>query len=118
MKNNIPLNDTDRLPWLKTLSNKIIDWNKNGEAILACSALKEKYREVLASKTKDILWVFLDGPFELILSRIKNRKMHFMPESLLRSQFDALEIPGYGLHINIELTPDEIADKIKSKIKV
>ena len=118
MKQNIPLNDKDRLPWLATLSQKIEKWNNKGEAILACSALKEKYREILSSTTKNILWVFLKGNFELVQTRIEKRNDHFMSKELLRSQFDALEIPDNAITIDIELAPAEIIKIIMSKIKV
>ncbi|HHE64388.1 MAG TPA: gluconokinase [Bacteroidetes bacterium] len=118
MKQNIPLNDKDRLPWLATLSQKIEKWNNKGEAILACSALKEKYREILSSTTKNILWVFLKGNFELVQTRIEKRNDHFMSKELLRSQYDALEIPDNAITIDIELAPAEIIKIIMSKIKV
>jgi carbohydrate kinase (thermoresistant glucokinase family) len=73
MNSNIPLNDTDRLPWLNTLATNIILWENCGGAILACSALKESYRTILESNADNILWIYLSGSFELIKHRLENR---------------------------------------------
>lgn len=118
MKQGIALNDKDRLPWLKTLSKKIEEWNNKREAILSCSALKEKYRKILTGKTKNIKWVFLNGNFELIQNRIQNRSNHFMSAQLLRSQFETLEIHENAISVNIESSPNEIVKEIISKIKL
>ena len=118
MKQGLALNDEDRLPWLTKLSNKIAEWDNKGEAVLACSALKEKYREILSAKTKNIKWIFLKGNFELVQIRIEKRNNHFMPKELLRSQFDALEIPANAIAIDIELAPIEITKIIMSKTKI
>ncbi|MEM9685927.1 MAG: gluconokinase [Bacteroidota bacterium] len=117
MRNGIALTDTDRLPWLQAMAHQITLWENSGGAVLACSALKEKYRKLLASKaTQPIQWVLLSGTFELIKSRIKARKDHFMSTTLLQSQFDTLEIPDYGLNISIEKTPKAIANTIITKL--
>ncbi len=118
MKQGIALIDEDRLPWLNTLSKKIEEWNNKGEAILSCSALKEKYRNILTGKTKNIKWIFLSGNFKLIQNRIQKRSDHFMTVELLNSQFETLEIPKNIISVNIELTPNEIVKDIMSKIKL
>ena len=117
MKNNLTLSDSDRLPWLNTLAEKIYEWERNEGAVLACSALKESYRTILASKQSNILWVYLSGTFELISARLKKRSNHYMKSALLQSQFDTLEVPDYGLHINIENSIDDIIKGINSKLK-
>lgn len=117
MSNNIPLTDSDRHPWLISLSEKIAFWDSQGGAILACSALKEQYRELLSAGNTSISWVYLSGSFELIKSRMESRNGHYMKASLLQSQFDALEVPDYGLDISIENDPEEIIDTIISKLK-
>jgi carbohydrate kinase (thermoresistant glucokinase family) len=117
MTHNMPLTDTDRLPWLQILAENIETWEAQGGAILACSALKEKYREMLESKVDRISWVFLSGSFDLIRSRMEHRGGHYMKASLLRSQFEALEVPDYGWHIGIDKAPQEIVDLIISKLK-
>jgi len=118
MKQGIALNDKDRLPWLKTLSKKIEEWNNKGEAILSCSALKEQYRQILTGKTENIKWIFLSGNFELIQNRIQKRSDHFMSVELLNSQFETLEIPDNAISVNIESTPNEIVKEILLKIKL
>lgn len=117
MKNEIPLTDEDRLPWLVTLANQMETWEAGGGAILSCSALKEKYRQILALKVKNITWVHLSGSFDLIKSRMESRNKHYMKSYLLQSQFDALEIPNYGIQVAITLSPQEIVNNILSKLK-
>lgn len=116
MKGGRPLNDEDRTTWLAILSRNLQKWEAEGGAVLACSALKEKYREILTEGLKENHWVFLSGPYELIYERMQKRKNHYMSESMLRSQFDTLEVPDYGIHIDIALPPGEIIEKIKSKL--
>ena len=113
MKNGIPLSDQDRLPWLKginlALRNKLSD-----RIILSCSALKNSYRELINDQlpANSILWVHLNGKKSIIRNRIKNRT-HFMPASLLESQFEDLEIPKEAISIDISLTIDEMIKKLK-----
>ena len=116
MKNNIALNDTDRQPWLENLAIKIAEWDCEKGAVLACSALKETYRKTLASRVNTITWIYLSGSFDLINARISNRSGHYMKSTLLQSQFDALEIPEYGIHINSALGPKKIVATIISKL--
>jgi gluconokinase len=85
-----PLNDADRGPWLDRLAQELAS---RGRVVLACSALRRRYRDVLRS-AEGTRFVFLDGGAELIRSRVEARTGHFMPAGLLRSQFDALERPG------------------------
>lgn len=118
MKNNISLTDTDRAPWLTILADKIEALEKESDVILACSALKESYRKKLTSKVSTVSWIYLSGTFELIKSRLERRQGHYMKSDLLQAQFDTLEIPNYGMHINLELTPIDIINKIKSKLKI
>lgn len=117
MKHGIPLNDKDRMPWLNLLANQMKIWDEQGGAVLSCSALKESYRKLLASKSKPINWVYLKGSFEVIQSRLEQRAGHYMKSGLLQSQFDTLEEPHYGIHINIENTTEEIIANIISKLK-
>ncbi|MGI9530263.1 gluconokinase [Lutimonas sp.] len=116
MKGGQPLNDEDRASWLTTLSGHLQEWEQKEGAILACSALKEKYRAVLSRGLKECHWVFLSGDYELIYERISKREGHYMNESLLKSQFEALEVPSYGIHIDINKSPTEIVNIIKSNL--
>ena len=111
-----PLTDKDRYPWLAILSKNLQEWEKEGGAILACSALKESYRQILSKDLDDCTWIFLEGSYELILERMKKRKGHYMSGEMLRSQFEALEAPTYGVHIDIKKSPEEIIAKIKSSL--
>ncbi len=106
------LTDADRASWLQILADHLQVWNRKGGAILACSALKEKYRKILSQNLENHIWAVLTGSFDLILDRIRHRKDHYMGESLLQSQFDTLEIPDYGIQIDIEQAPEKIVEKI------
>ncbi|MBD0331033.1 MAG: gluconokinase [Chitinophagaceae bacterium] len=113
MRSGIPLDDQDRQDWLQTLSSKIIQWENEGGAVLACSALKEKYRSILQSlPPNQISWIFLKGALPLISERLANRRNHFMSASLLQSQFEALEEPAYGIHVPIDDAPEQIVQHI------
>lgn len=116
MRQGIPLNDVDRFPWLTQLANNMKTWDELGGAVLSCSALKESYRTVLASESKNVTWIYLKGSYEIIHSRLKQRVGHYMKTDLLQSQFDTLEEPNYGIHVNIENTPEQILAYITSKL--
>ncbi len=108
MRAGMPLNDEDRAPWLATLNRELKVRDQQGElVVLACSALKEKYRAAIAASMPHVQWIFLDGSFDLIALRVRERPNHYMPESLLRSQFDAMERPDDATMISIELSPYE-----------
>lgn len=111
MQSGIPLNDEDRKGWLQAIHNHIADSSQS--MVIACSALKEKYRSILSgSSNATFHWVFLVGKFELILNRIRKRKDHFMPETLLQSQFDILDIPDYALKMDVLESPQNIVENI------
>lgn len=115
MRKGIPLDDADRTPWLQSLASKIAEWQKDG-AILGCSALKESYRSTLTINHK-VEWVYLSGNYELIYKRMQTRD-HFMNPEMLQSQFDALEVPAYGMHVSICNTPSVVVSEIMSKINL
>ncbi len=114
MKSGIPLNDSDREPWLKALNQHMKDYSVTG-FVLACSALKEPYREILMHGIPSIHWVYLDGNFEQIYHRMQQRS-HFMKPKMLQSQFEALEIPKYGIHCSIDYPPEEIVNQILNQL--
>ena len=90
-----PLTDEDRRPWLQAIANEIDRQCKTGNRIIiACSALKRAYRDVLVHGRNDVRIIYLDGSRSLIAERLKKRKGHFMPPDLLESQFRALETPA------------------------
>ncbi|WP_303317853.1 NADP-dependent phosphogluconate dehydrogenase [Flavivirga abyssicola] len=117
MTKGMSLNDDDRYPWLLSLASNIETWSEENGAILACSALKEKYRAVLSSRYNDIIWVHLSGSYDLIKGRIEKRGGHFMNADLLTSQFKDLEMPEYGIHIDISESPEKITKNIISKLE-
>src|ERR1700744_6687354 len=92
-----PLTDEDRWPWLRAIAAEIDRACKAGEhLVIACSALKRAYRDILVHGRRDVRIVFLDGSQQLIASRLAKRTGHFMPPDLLPSQFRTLERPGLG----------------------
>ena len=94
MKAGHPLNDEDRAPWLAAIAAKIDAWRARGEAgIITCSALKRRYRDIIIGDRPDVRLVYLEGSRELIGERVAARHGHFMPASLLDSQFAALQPP-------------------------
>lgn len=116
MASGLPLNDKDRKPWLKQLSKHISSCNREQGAVLACSALKESYRTILTSNI-DVNWVYLKGSLETIANRLNSRNDHFFDPSLLKTQFDTLEIPIYGLHVEVENNPKDIVESILKHYK-
>ncbi|MFC1567430.1 gluconokinase [Thermodesulfobacteriota bacterium] len=117
IKKLVPLNDEDRISWLSDLAEHIAQWNKNEGAVLACSALKEKYREILSWDGKaQVVFIYLEGDKNIILERMKGRKEHFFPLELLESQFNALEVPRNGIAVQTDKTPGEICNVIIDKL--
>lgn len=118
MKNGIPLQDEDRKGWLAILAENIQKWEQGGGAVLACSALKEKYRQQLTSIPEEHLkWIFLSADFKVILERLKARKGHYFKPEMLTSQFETLEEPQYGLRIIVNTSEENILKEIMTKLK-
>jgi gluconokinase len=110
-----PLTDEDREPWLETLNGIMRRWHDAGKGgVLACSALKEKYRMTLAAGLPEgaMAFVWLDPPKGLIAERLAERKHEFMNPNLLDSQFQTLEPPSDALRIVNDRSPDEIVSQI------
>ncbi len=122
MHNGIPLTDEDRWPWLAAIAAWIDrSLHSGGGAVVACSALKRRYRDVLIGDRPDVRLVYLKGDEALIARRIATRHEHFMPRSLLHSQFEALEEPGPDenpIIVSIEPQPREIVAKILSALNM
>jgi gluconokinase len=118
MRRGIALTDEDREPWLRAMRVAIEQWKRDEPGhVLACSALKEDYREILGRNDPDVKFVYLQGGFDLISQRLKDRKSHFFNAALLRSQFDALEIPSDALVVDISKEPGEIIRTILEAIQ-
>jgi len=116
MSKGIPLDDNDRLPWLEGIARKMPQWSKRGGTVLACSALKNSYRDILKTGASNIKFVYLKGTKQVILERLRNRKGHFFPESLVDSQFETLEEPKDAIVIDITRKPDLIVEQIIENI--
>ena len=113
MSNGIPLDDSDRAPWLVALHDLISSsLTKNRPGVLACSALKERYRQQLMDSNNDVGLVYLKGSYDLIWSRMLARKEHYMKPHMLQSQFAALEEPTKALTIDISMSVDDIVQEI------
>ena len=118
MANGIPLDDNDRAPWLRILKTIIDDSLSRGQSmILACSALKEKYRELLGVDQERVYSLFLKGSRALLTERIEARSHEYMNKDLLESQLVTLEEPDTGFIIDISGTPDQVVDRIKNALK-
>lgn len=114
-----PLNDDDRQPWLETLNRLLRDWHEEGKSgVLACSALKQKYRDTLGQQMPPtaVTFVWLDLSAEEISKRLQERHHEFMNPDLLQSQFDTLEPPADAVRILNDRTPDQVVDSILEKI--
>lgn len=117
MRAGQPLTDEDRWYWLDNIHDFITEKIKSKNVILACSALKEVYRKRLSKGIEQqCKWIFLKGDYDIIVERIKKRKGHYMPASLLQSQFDALEMPHGAIEVDIAKAPGTIIDYIISKL--
>jgi gluconokinase len=109
----LPLDDDSRGPWLQRVRVAIDEAIAAGEpTVFACSALKERYRQVLAGGVPHVRFVFLAADEELLRGRLTDREGHFAGPSLLASQLAALEPPAYGLHLDARLPVDELAERI------
>ena len=113
MSNSYPLNDRDRKEWLLSILNKARQNLKSKNVVIACSALKEKYRKSLISLNFQL--VYLKIEHDVALRRILKRKKHFMPPSLLESQIKILEEPKKALEIDSNLRVNQISEIIVKK---
>lgn len=118
MAGGIPLDDTDRAPWLTALHDLIASSLKaDRPGVLACSALKERYRRQLMNGNEDVQLIYLKGSYDLIWSRMEKRTDHYMKPHMLKSQFDALEEPGNAITIDISMPVDAVVQEIISKLE-
>ncbi|MDZ8107723.1 MAG: gluconokinase [Nostoc sp. DedQUE12a] len=119
MRCGIPLTEADRIPWLQNLQIAIKNWlQENKSMVLACSALKESYRQFLAVDNERIRLVYLKGSYELIQKRLQERHNHYMSEKLLDSQFNTLEEPLNTLYIDVIETPQVIVQNIRTALGI
>ncbi|HEY3565070.1 MAG TPA: gluconokinase [Casimicrobiaceae bacterium] len=122
MASGIPLTDEDRWPWLAAIAAWIDGVRAAGRhGIIACSALKRSYRDLLIGDRSDVRLVYLKGDFDLVARRMKQRHGHYMPAELLQSQFDTLEEPTQDEHpivVSIDADPSSIAAEIVAQLRL
>lgn len=115
MAAGMPLNDADREPWLHLVGETLVTHRGQGGVVVACSALKRRYRDLLRTHAPDLYIVEPWGEIDLVAQRVRARSHEYMPATLLRSQFDALEplAPDErGIRVSIEQTPDRLVETI------
>ena len=119
MSKGQPLTDDDRWPWLETFAKELA--SRNGLVVGGCSALKRSYREFITiSAGEPVMFIYLEGSRELIAGRMSAREGHFMPTSLLDSQFEALEVPTSdenAISVNIDADSASIVARIQAALK-
>ena len=116
MKAGVPLTDADRQPWLDAIAAQIDQWRRDGvHGVVTCSALKRSYRDVIVGTRPDVRLVHLKGERPLIADRLAARHAHFMPASLLASQFATLEEPAAderAISIWVGKPPEALVEEI------
>ena len=113
MRVGIALTDEDRKIWLEILRAKIQRWLEDGQnTLLACSALKQAYRDSLGVNQTTVKAVYLKGSYGLLRKRIEGRRHPYMDKGLLKSQWDTLEEPKDGLCVDISASPETIVDTV------
>jgi gluconokinase len=118
MQSGIPLTDEDRRPWLESLRQSITKWiSSDDRVVLACSALKQSYRDMLAVGP-EVKFVFLSGAYPLIEQRLAARAGHYAHADLLRSQFEALQEPHDAVVIDIAAPPEAITMEIRQRLHI
>lgn len=118
MAAGIALTDADRASWLEVLRQQILSWlAKKQSAVLACSALKQSYRDTLLIHP-DVRLLYLKGSYELIASRLRERNSHYAKETLLSSQFATLEEPADAITIDVNQPVQEILDEISLRLNL
>jgi gluconokinase len=118
MRAGIPLTDADRTPWLGAIHDAILKWLATDEdVVLACSALKASYRDILLV-SPDVKLIYLRANIALINARVAERSGSYMNPDLVPSQFETLEEPQDALTVDASMTPDEIVVKIRAALGI
>ncbi len=113
MAAGIPLDDSDRVPWLASLHDQLLSTlTTSRHPVLACSALKEKYRMQLLNGVDGLAIIYLQGSYDLLWPRMSARQGHFMKAEMLQSQFNALEEPQNALALTVSMPLNEMLDTI------
>jgi len=118
MHQGIPLTDADRAPWLAAIHAELVRQKDSGQSVvLACSALKQQYRDVLHVQL-EVQTVYLKGSEAVLREHIESRHGHFAGESLLPSQLATLEEPQDALVVDVSHTPEEIVDEVCTRLRL
>ena len=118
MAHGVPLNDSDRIPWLNSIRETMEQWSEQQRnVVLACSALKKSYRERLQINS-GVKLVYLKGAYDLLRERLHLRKGHYATEQLLASQFADLEEPTDAITVDVARAPEEIVAGIRRQLKL
>ncbi len=113
MAAGVPLDDDDRAGWLAALAEVIQEGlARGGGGVIACSALRKKYRDVLRVDPQRVKFIYLKGDYEAIWARMQEREGHYMKASMLRSQFDALEEPAHAICVDVAQDPQTILNTV------
>jgi gluconokinase len=116
MSHGIPLHDEDRIPWLHSIREAMLQWDAQGHnVVLACSALKRSYRELLQINS-NVKLVYLRGSYELFRERLRSRKGHYAGEQILAGQFADLEEPTDAITIDAAQSPEQIVAEIRKRL--
>jgi len=118
MSHGIPLTDEDRIPWLHSLREAIMQWgSQHHNVVLACSALKRSYRDLLQINS-NVKLIYLKGSYELLRERLRARKGHYAGEQILAGQFADLEEPADAITIDAAQSPEQIVGEIRKRLSL
>jgi gluconokinase len=117
MHRGIALDDADRAPWLSAIRKLILVMLSEGRnGVVACSALKQAYRDEIVVEPNSVKIVYLKGSKEVIAERLRNRGDHFMNPDLLQSQFDTLEEPRDAIVVDVSAAPEAIVNEVVARL--
>jgi gluconokinase len=116
MSRGVPLSDDDRIPWLHSLREAMLQWDaQHRNVVLACSALKRSYRELLQINST-VKLVYLKASYELLRQRLHSRKGHYAGEQILAGQFADLQEPTDAITIDAAQSPEQIVAEIRKRL--
>lgn len=119
MRRGAPLDDADRAPWLRALRLRIDELVAAGRsAVIACSALKQSYRDTLGAGRPEVRFVWLTAAPSVIRDRLERRRGHYMPPALLESQLETLEEPAGVLKVDVSPEPEEVVAAVRRSLGV
>ncbi len=119
MRSGVPLDDTDRAPWLESLRSLIGRWVSAGEnGVLACSALKQTYRDELMDGAQQVRFVYLKASHEVLFERLLARRNHYMKESMLTSQLATLQEPTHAIVVDADASPERLVQEIREALQL